>query len=375
MAVGRSGRVWLRRLVTEGFRNLTSTDLDVATQFVVLQGPNAQGKTNALEAVHVLATLKPLRGRRIRELIQWGEERGQLAGWVEHEGIVRQHRVDIDREGRSARIDGKRVSSLPEYFAGVRAIAFTPQDGGIISGEPSRRRNWLDRAAFTASPAHLDRVRLYRQCLSQKAAALRSDTVDTTLLNVLDTQLASLGAELAHHRAAMLDELQPHVRQLHESIAGGHGAIELRYTTRAEGDTPSTRQRALADRLGEVRSRELARRTTLAGPQLDDVRVSLDGRSARNTASRGQIRSVVLALKLAEMVAARARGEVPMFLIDDASSELDADRTARLVALLADLGAQVFATTTDPTPLVAALPREDTLLVDVDAGRITPKAG
>ncbi|HHO50521.1 MAG TPA: DNA replication and repair protein RecF [Deltaproteobacteria bacterium] len=362
----------LRRIVAEGFRNLGPLDLTIPARFIVLHGPNAQGKTNSLEAVHLIATLKPLRGRRTRELIAWGGQAARVSAWIEHEGIERQYRVELTREGRTAKLDGKRVSDLQEYFSGVRAIAFTPEDGRIVSGEPSRRRNWLDRATFTASPAHLDRVRTYRQCLAQKAAALRSGSVDTALLDVLDDQLSALGAELVTRRVWMLSELEPHMLSLHSDIAGGEGVLSLSYSTRARGETVEERRRSLRERLREVRPRELERRTTLAGPQIDNVRISLDDRPARDFASRGQIRSLVLALKLAEMVAARARGEVPLFLIDDASSELDAARTARLVGLLSDLGAQVFATTTDPGPLTAALPREDTLLVSLDGGVLSP---
>ncbi len=362
----------LRRLVTERFRNLAPTDLEVDARFVVLHGPNAQGKTNALEAVHLLATLKPLRGRRVRELVTWSEDEATVVGWVEHGGINRAYRVDLAADGRIARLDGKRVADLQEYFAGIRAIAFVPADGGIVSGEPGRRRNWLDRAAFTASPAHLERVRVLKQCLAQKAALLRGDRPDLALLDVLDDQLAALGADLVERRAAMLDELAPHVQHLHHTIAGGTGALELEYQTRARGETRAERVEALRERLRSVRPRELERRTTLAGPQLDDVKVLLDGRPARDFGSRGQVRSVVLALKLAEMVAARARGEVPLFLIDDVSSELDRERTARVVGLLADLDAQVLATTTDPEPLLAALPPEDVLSVAVSGGVLAP---
>ncbi len=362
----------LRRLIAEGFRNLEPTDLSVETSFVVLHGPNAQGKTNALEAIHLLATLKPLHGRRVGQLVAWGEPAGAVSAFVEHEGIERHYRVDLTSTGRTVRLDGKRVHQLGDYFAGIRAIAFTPADGRIVSGEPSRRRDWLDRAVFTAAPAHLERARAYRQCLKQKASLLRAESVDLTLLDVLDAQLSTLGAELAHHRARMLADLRPHVQHLHAAIAGGHGALELRYATRAEGETTAARAAALRERLAEVRPREVHRRTTLAGPQLDDVRITIDGRASRDFASRGQVRSVVLALKLAEMVAARERGEVPLFLIDDASTELDGNRTRRLVDLLTGLGAQVFATTTDARPLLGALPADDTLLVDVHGGSLTP---
>lgn len=361
----------LRRLVAEGFRNLEPLELELDAQFVVLHGPNAQGKTNALEAVHLVATLKPLRGRKVRELVRFGARSAAVAADVEHRGLVSRHRVDLGGEGRVASLDGKRVTDLQEYFAGVRAIAFVPQDGEIVTGEPGRRRNWLDRAVFTASPAHLDRVRAVKRVLEQKAALLRSDRPDRALLEVLDAQLARVGAELVERREALLRELGPHVRELHGTIAGGSGEVDLELQTHARGEGVAERAAALAERLASVRDRELERRTTLAGPQLDDVRITLDDRSARDFASRGQVRSLVLALKLAEMVAARARGEVPLFLIDDASTELDRDRTGRLIRLLGALDAQVLATTTDPGPLIDALPPGTTRTVRVSAGVLT----
>jgi len=362
----------LRRLVVDRFRNLAPSDLAVDAQFVVLHGANAQGKTNALEAIHVIATLKPLRGRRLAETIAWGAPEAHLAGWVEHEGEERHHRVDLDRrrKTREVRLDGQRIHDLEEYFATVRAIAFTPRDGRIVSGEPSFRRNWIDRAAFTAAPSHLERVRAYRQCLSQKSSLLRSERPDRHLLGILDDQLATLGADLAERRARMVDELAPHIRSLHESIAMGHGAVTIEYRTRAVGDDVVARREALRQRIAEVSPREIERGTTLAGPQLDDVKVTLDGKSVRDYASRGQIRSLVLSLKLAEMVAARQRNEVPIFLIDDASTELDRDRTSRLMGLLQDLGAQVVATTTDPRPLTDSLPPGEVLEVEVNAGNL-----
>ena len=358
----------LRRLSAEGFRNLASLDIALDAQFVVLHGPNAQGKTNSLEAIHLLATLKPLRGRRLRDLVAWTGAESTVAGVVESGGVARTYRVELGPTGRVAKLDGKRLHDLAEYFAGVRAIAFTPTDGRIVAGEPARRRDWLDRAAFTASPAHLGYARAYRQCLAQKAAALKQPRPDASVLDVLDEQLAQRGAELAERRIAMLMSLLPHVVELHEGIAGGHGAIDLRYATQAVGEDVAQRRAALRQRLVEVRPKELQRRTTLAGPQLDDVHVTLDGQATRKFGSRGQIRSVVLALKLAEMVAARARGDVPLFLIDDASTELDAGRTSRLVGLLSELGGQVFATTTDAGALLQALPSQDTQEIAVSSG-------
>lgn len=364
------------RLVAERFRNLEPLDLPIDAQFVVLHGSNAQGKTNALEIVHLLATLKPLRGRKVRELVRFGEKTASVGAHVEHQGIERWHRVDLEPLTRRVSLDGKVVSELGEYFASIRAIAFTPSDAEVVTGEPSRRRNWLDRAVFTASPAHLDRVRAVRRCLDHKAAVLRQARPDRALLDVLDEQLAGLGAELVDRRVRMLAELHPHVHALHRILVGLDGGrpeeLGLDVQTHARGETVPERRASLAERFVAVREREIERHATLAGPQLDDVRITIDGKPARDFASRGQVRSVVLSLKLAEMVAARARGDVPLFLIDDVSSELDALRTTRLVGTLADLGAQVVATTTDPTALCASLPRSATLLVQVRGGVLVP---
>ena len=361
----------LERLVAERFRNLNALDVDLNAPYVVLSGPNAQGKTNTLEAIHLLATLKPLRGRRVRELVRWGDREASLAGWVSHEGVTRHYRVDVGPEGRTAKLDGKRPDDLQDYFAGLRAITFTPADERVVSGSPGWRRDWLDRATFTAQPAHLDRVRRYRRALDQKAALLRQGRADRTYLAVLDEQLAGLGAALVERRVAMLKELRPHVREIHERIAGSDVKVQLQYNTVCKGKTEQERAQSFLSKLVEVREREIERGVTMAGPQSDDVRVQLDGHPARTYGSRGQVRSLVLALKLAELVAARIRGEIPLFLVDDVSSELDRARTGRLVEVLGELGAQVIATTTAPEHL-DALPEADTLHLVVHQGDIAP---
>lgn len=360
----------LTRLVAERFRNLADLDLRTEAQFVVLSGSNAQGKTNALEAVHLLATLKLLRASRLREAVRWGADDTAVAGWITDEGISHHFRVDLLPTGRVARLDGQRAADLEVYFQQIRAIAFVPHDGRIVTDEPALRRAWLDRAAFTAAPAHLSAVRSVRRCLQQKSAALREPVVDGAVLDALDAELAVLGARLVQRRVALLAELAPHARVQHEAISSGAGALELHYRTGATGSTADDRRRALAELLAQARPAECRRRRTLAGPQTDDVRFTLDGRAVRSTGSRGQVRSVVLALKLAELVAARARGRVPLFLVDDVSSELDRDRTHQLVRALSGLGAQVFATTTDPAH-IEGLPRADTLHLQVREGRIT----
>jgi DNA replication and repair protein RecF len=365
----------LLRLAAERFRNLEPFDLDVDAQFVVFHGQNAQGKTNVLEAVYLLSTLKPLRARRSKELVRWGEKTASAAADVRHGGISRHYRLDLEPGARKLRLDGKRVADLVDWFAGVRAISFTPGDAAIVLGEPARRRAWVDRAAFTRSPAHLEVVRTYKRVLDQKGALLRSPRVDHGVLDALDAQLAERGARLVERRVSMLRDLEPHVRQMYDAIAGVSAPVELVYRTRAKGEDQAARRFAFAEALAGSRREELRRRTSLVGPQRDEVGLLIAGADARTFGSRGQVRSLVLSLKLAELTAARDRGAaVPLFLLDDVSSELDRARTRRLVGAVRDLGAQVLLTTTAPDHL-DALPPADTVRVTVHAGTLVTDAG
>lgn len=358
----------LVRLVTQGFRNLAPVDLSTDARFVVVHGPNAQGKTNLLEAVWMLSTLRPLRGHRVRDLVRWGEDDAAISGWVSGDDGTHQLRVDLGGPRRTVQVDGSPVRELDAYFDWIRAIAFQPADATIITEGPALRRAWLDRAAFTAHPAHLGRVRVFQRTLAQKAATLRGDRPDRDLLDVLDAQLAHAGAVLVDHRVRMLRELAPHIRDLHRAIAGIEVEVGIRYRTACDGADVAAREAKLVERLAASRAEEVRRHRCLVGPQKDEVSFSLEGHAARHFGSRGQVRSLVLAMKLAELVAARARGDRPLFLLDDLSSELDRARTDRLVERLVDLGAQVWVTTTDPEHL-GALPREEVQRIGMAGGQ------
>ncbi len=357
----------LERLASLGFRNLEPLEVHAASRFVVISGANAQGKTNLLEAIWFLATLRPLHSHRSSELIQWGQEAASVVGDVVSdggEGRRARYKLVLSSRGRKMEVDGQSVD-LSTWFEGLRAIAFTPSDARIVSDTPSGRRAWLDRAAFTATPVHLDTVRVYKRLVDQKSAALRDG--DPAILDVLDRQLSREGARVAQRRVEVLSELLPHVQSLHTEISGTSTQVGLRYVSESEGADVGAREQSLRRVLTSKRSEEVRRGHCLVGPQRDELVVTLDGKPARTYGSRGQVRSLVLAMKLSELMAATARGDTPLFLLDDLSSELDRARTRRLVDVLGHLGVQVFVTTTDPGH-IEGLPREDTLRLRVRKG-------
>ncbi len=339
----------LTELTVTDFRNLERARLQTEARFVVLHGDNAQGKTNLLEAVWLLANLRSFRETRQLRLIRQGADQARVLGEVR--GIAGRRQLQWTRErsgGRDLRVDARQARGLEEWFDLLRAVLFCPEHGAIIRGEPGERRDFLDRAAFTARPAHLDLVRQYRRVVQQKAALLRGPRPSTAELEAWNGRLARLGAELTTRRREALDALRGPFQQMHAAIAGpGAVGLRLRCTGEDAADRPAL-EAALLRAMAEAQAEELRRGLVLVGPHRDELVIAVDGRAARQFASQGQARSLVLALKLAELEAARLRGEAPLFLLDDLTSELDRRRMARLVEILGALDNQVWITTTDP---------------------------
>ncbi len=341
----------LTKLSVTNWRNLQDTVVECDAPLVVLHGDNGQGKTNLLEAVHVLSTLKSFREARTRRWLKHGETASSLRGRVHSPLGVRQMSWRWNDGVRRLEMDGASLSDLSSWFETIRAIVFCPEDGTIVRGEPERRRRFMDRAAFTAQPGHLSSVMEYRKVLGHKRALLQQHRVDASQLDAFDVSLAHHGAAVIERRVSVINDLRPVFSTMHQEIAGeGEVSIAVRVSGigSAESMDVSEIETALFEEIKEKRVQEIERKQVLIGPHRDDLHIGINGHLARNFASQGQARSIVLGLKLAEFNAAKNRGDVPLFLLDDLTSELDMGRRGRLVELLRTLDGQVWVTTTDP---------------------------
>ncbi len=366
-------------LEVSDWRNLPSARLDTDARFVVLHGDNAQGKTNLLEAAWTLANLRSFRETRQKRLIRHGQDATRIDGTVVGEAGRRRLRWGRSETSRSLQVDGSNVRQLRDWFALLRAVLFCPEHSAIIRGGPDERRSFVDRAAFTTRPSHLDVVRQYAKVLRHKAALLRTGG-GRPQVEAWNGQLAVLGGQLAARRSVALADLAAPFLEAHRAIAGDRaGVASLRMrgvgkAGRGERLDASTVAADLHDKLAEVLSDELRQGRCLVGPHRDDLVVELDGHPARNFASQGQARSLVLSLKLAELGAARTLGLSPLFLLDDLTSELDRGRMQRLMEVLADLDNQVWLTTTDPHWL-GPLPGGDVAAYSVREGTVHAGSG
>ncbi len=408
----------LHEFSATGWRNLAPLTLTPQPALNVIHGRNAQGKTNLLEALYYVAALRSFRTTRPRQLIAWGAEFLRLEAAVEAGGRHTRLAVALSSEGRRLRVDGATVDAVDAYFGGYNAVLFTPDHLRLVRGEPAARRQFLDRALFNVDPAQLACVRRYNRLLSERNATLKRygdrPRDAATLLDVLDEQLCTAAAELVARRQALCEELAPRIQAFHARVAGPDKPVRIAYRCRglseahalwettgadlapaspveagsAESEDADTDRsedeeyvedsvlpqdryaellgKALADR----RADDLRRGFTSLGPHQDDLEVRLDGRAARATSSQGEARTLVLAMKLAEVEFVHdRRSESPVILLDDLGSELDEQRREILFQTLVEMRCQTFLTTVAPD-LVPSSP--DNVYFRIDHGTLSP---
>jgi DNA replication and repair protein RecF len=365
--------VRLRALELHDFRNLARVAIQPSPRLTVLLGQNGQGKTNLLEALYLLATLRPLRATRLGELVRFGAERALVRGVVDGPGGDRTLGVEVTAVGRTATLDGKPVERLDGYLEGLSAVCFSPDDLLLVKGGPDGRRRFLDRAAFNRWPAVLSEAREYVRALRARNAALRAGGGEVE--ESFRGPLVQAGARLLRRRRDVVAELAPRVAAAFAEISGpGAPVADLVYRpsggVSVAGDEvaiAASLEAALAGRLG----RDLERGFSTCGPHMDDLLLGVGARAARTYGSQGQQRALVLALRIAEIENLRAvLGRPPLLLLDDVSSELDPTKNGFLLAYVAGLPAQAFLTATDPR-LIAPAAGPETLFLEVRGGAVS----
>lgn len=332
------------------FRNYAALDFTPAPGLNVFAGPNAQGKSNLLEAIAMLATGKSFRARREVELIRAGAARAEIAGAARvPAGAIDLHAA-IVRTGAGARKTFE-VNGSPVGFAGflgrARVVTFVPADLQLVAGGPALRRTFLNGALAQLSPAYYRDLARYGKIVQQKAALLRGAiAADRALLLAYNDELVVPGAALMAARAAFVADIATAAQGVYERWRGTHERVAIAYAPNVPFDGVSPAE-ALAAALAANVDAELRRKTTLIGPHRDDVRLSIEGRPLDAFGSQGQQRTAVLALKVAEYETMRARaGDAPILLLDDVLSELDADRAGGFLAAVG-IFEQAFLTATE----------------------------
>jgi DNA replication and repair protein RecF len=332
----------LAHLRLRDFRNYPRLDVDFAPGFHLLLGENAQGKTNILEAIYLIATLRSFRGVGSAQIVRHGQKGyfvgSHIVGQGEHET-----KMYWSLKERSLALDGRPVRKLTDYLGVLRTVVFCTEDLQLIKGPGRVRRRFLDLLLSQTHSTYLPLLQRYTQALRSRNALLRQVPLDPAALEGFSRELVNSGNELIRFRRELIPKFSPVARQAYSKISNAAEDLRLEYHPSVKED--------FAVELAHARQREQAYRSTLIGPHRDELQLLLNDRSAAQFGSEGQKRTLAIALKMAQAeYHTGVHGSPPVLLIDDIMGELDLKRRSGLMPLLQrahHAKGQVFMTATE----------------------------
>jgi DNA replication and repair protein RecF len=357
--------MYLKRLHLRQFRNYGEQQVKFQAPKTILVGDNAQGKSNLLEGVALLSTLKSSRAASDRDLILDGASTAQLVGTLERQIGVTEMAVTLRRTGRrTVALDREYCRRQLDFLGILNVVEFSSLDLELVRGAPESRRHWLDNLVLQLEPVYAHIAKQYDRILRQRNALIRqhrrllqgnpteaaiAEPLDTTL-PVLDLQLATEGTKVMRRRLRALARLTPLAQAWHRAISGQREQLAITYAanveTVQEDPQPERLRQVFLDRLGQKAIAETHQGTTLVGPHRDEILLTINNTPARQYGSQGQQRTLVLALKLAELqLIEEVVGEPPILLLDDVLAELDPHRQRQLLEAIEDRFQTLIATT------------------------------
>lgn len=346
--------MYLKTIHLRQFRNYQEQKVDFTAAKTILVGNNAQGKSNLLEAVELLATLRSHRMGRDRDLVQEGENIAQINATLEREVGVNELTLTLRRNGRrTVAINGETVRRQMDFLGVLNAVEFSSLDLDLVRGSPEIRRHWLDTLLIQLEPVYAHILHQYNQVLRQRNAFLKQHqdsgiSTDNSQLALWDAQLATTGTRVIRRRDRAIQRLAPIATFWHSSISGSTEKLEVKYSPSVplEQNQPEQVQQAFLAKIQQRAIAEMRQGTTLVGPHRDEVELNINQTPARQYGSQGQQRTLVLALKLAELqLIEEVVGEPPLLLLDDVLAELDPSRQNQLLDAIQDRFQTLITTT------------------------------
>lgn len=369
----------LTELNLHHFRNYDEAQVEFSPQINVLIGENAQGKTNLLESIYVLAMTRSHRTNNDRELIEFGKDAAQIKGTVQRKLGSLKLELDIGKHGKKAKANHLEKARLSEYLGQLNVILFAPEDLALVKGAPTVRRRFIDMEFGQVSPKYLHDLTQYRDILKQRNRYLKQlqshEAQDQLYLEVLSEQLAAVGGAIISQRVKFLSELEGYAQELHQSITQGRENLTFEYSSAVKDASALTEvelSEALMDLYRQNQSKEIFQGTTLYGPHRDDVRFLINHKNVQTYGSQGQQRTTALSVKLAEIdLMKNQTGEYPILLLDDVLSELDGARQTHLLKTIQDK-VQTFLTTPGLSDVARNLIKEPRIF-HIRDGQIIPE--
>lgn len=371
--------MFIKQLQLKNYRNYERLDISFENKVNVVIGENAQGKTNLLEAIYLLAFTKSYRTSNDRELIAWNEEFAKISGIINKRGDQ-----DIPLElifhksGKKAKLNRLEQKRLSEYIGALNVVMFAPEDLSLVKGSPQIRRKFIDMELGQIEPMYIYHLSHYQKILKQRNHLLKQlqheNQPDTSFLQILTEQLAKHAAAILNKRFAFLQLLRKWAVPIHHQISREQENLQIAYSSSVEvleDDEEEKIDTKYVETFSQIERNEINRGSTLIGPHRDDLIFYINDKDVKLYGSQGQQRTTALSLKLAEIDLIHDQiNEYPILLLDDVLSELDDFRQSHLLSAIQGK-VQTFVSTTTVDGI-----NHDTLkdasIYTVQNGTITP---
>lgn len=345
--------MFIKQLHLKNFRNYETLEASFENKVNVILGENAQGKTNVMESIYVLAMAKSHRTSNDKDLIRWDEEYAKIEGRVQKNNGLVPLELIISKKGKKAKFNHIEQKKLSQYVGNINVVMFAPEDLNLVKGSPQVRRRFIDMEIGQISPVYLYEMSRLNKILQQRNQYLKQLQTkkqhDMTMLEILTEQFIQSAAKITLKRFEFLQLLQNWAQPIHEGISRGLERLKIKYKSSSnvsEEQDLSMMIDVYKNKFVKVKEREMERGVTLFGPQRDDLIFYVNDRDVQTFGSQGQQRTTALSIKLAEIELIHSEiGEYPILLLDDVLSELDDYRQSHLLNTIQGK-VQTFVTTT-----------------------------
>lgn len=346
----------IEQLKLKNYRNYDQLDISFDNKINVIIGENAQGKTNLMEAIYVLAFTRSYRTPRERELIQWEHEYAKLEGIISKKNRTFPLEMVISKMGKKAKLNRLEQRRLSDYIGALNVVMFAPEDLTLVKGSPQIRRRFIDMELGQIQPRYIYHLGQYQKVLKQRNHLLKQMQIKRakgqdqfTLLQVLTDQLVEHAATLLERRFVFLELLRKWAIPIHYEISRQLEQLEIVYNPTVEVSEDTSREKieiTYLEKFKSIAQNEIDRGTTLIGPHRDDLSFFINNKDVKTFGSQGQQRTTALSIKLAEIdLIHNEVGEYPILLLDDVLSELDDYRQSHLLSTIQGK-VQTFVSTT-----------------------------
>lgn len=345
--------MYIEQLSLRNYRNYQELSLEFGNNVNVFLGENAQGKTNVMESIYVLAMAKSHRTSNDKELIRWDEEYAKIEGRIKKQHGSVPMQLVISKKGKKAKCNHIEQQRLSQYIGNMNVVMFAPEDLNLVKGSPQVRRRFIDMEIGQVSAIYLHDMSQYQKILLQRNHYLKmlqiKKQTDYTMLEVLTEQFIQVAVKITIKRYEFLHLLEKWAQPIHEGISRGLETLKIEYKPSVdvlEDQDMSKMIKCFEEKFDKMKKREIDRGTTLFGPHRDDIVFYVNGRDVQTYGSQGQQRTTALSVKLAEIELIHSEiGEYPILLLDDVLSELDDYRQSHLLNTIQGK-VQTFVTTT-----------------------------